>query len=243
MMATAALAPRIGLPVTPLLRRLSTLAAIDPAVVAPLDRLAGHARRHPVRTMLTGGRQPGQGIRTLIEGWAAHSRILSDGRRQIVRLLLPGDVLPAGAPDSAAPEEIVTALTDVALAPAAAILDCADPDVVRAKQVDAAMQRTYLYNQITRLGRQSAIERAANLILELYDRLALAGATEGPERFSLPLTQETLSDILGLTTVHMNRTVQQLRRDRLVEMGRGHARILDRATLSAIADYRRLTMG
>ncbi len=229
-------APPFDLPV---LRRLTALVPIGLAVATTLDRAAAQAKRCPAHATLSGERQPAQPARTIMSGWAAHCRLLSDGRRQIVRLLLPGDILPATAPDNVPPDETVTALTEMSIAPAAALLASVDPQVVRALRIDGAMQRGYLYAQVMRLGRQSAIERAAGLLLELYDRLALVGAIEGPDRFVMPLTQETLSDVLGLTTVHTNRTVQQLRRERLIETGRGRTCILDRAALALIADYRR----
>jgi len=232
----SARAPAFDLPV---LRRLTALVPIDLTVAMPIDRAATQSKRYPARTTLSGERQPAQPARTIMSGWAAHCRLLSDGRRQIVRLLLPGDILPATAPDNVPSDETVMALTEMVIAPAAALLASVDPQVVRALRIDAAMQRGYLYAQVTRLGRQSAIERTAGLLLELYDRLALVGATEGPDRFVMPLTQETLSDVLGLTTVHTNRTVQQLRRERLIETGRGRTRIVDRAALAQIADYRR----
>ena len=75
-------------------------------------------------------------------------------------------------------------------------------------------------DQITRLGRRTAYERFGNLLLELYHRLHVVGlARDG--RFALPLTQEMLADALGLSVVHVNRTVQQMRRDGLLELRAG----------------------
>jgi CRP-like cAMP-binding protein len=83
-----------------------------------------------------------------------------------------------------------------------------------------------------RLGRQTALERTAHLFLELRQRLAAVGLADGA-RFPLPLTQEVLADTLGLSIVHMNRTLQQLRREGLVEVKSGWARLLDPAALAA----------
>jgi len=77
-----------------------------------------------------------------------------------------------------------------------------------------------------------------NLLLEFHDRLAAAGLVEDGS-FMLPFTQEVLSDALGLSTVHTNRTLQQLRRENLIETHLNQMRLLDRARLAAAADYRR----
>ena len=78
-------------------------------------------------------------------------------------------------------------------------------------EVSRAIEEAHLLAQITRLGRLSALERIADLFLELYERLSLAGlASNG--RFALPLTQEVVADALGLTSVHLSRTLQLARR-------------------------------
>ncbi len=74
----------------------------------------------------------------------------------------------------------------------------------------------------------------ADLLLELHDRLAIVGETEG-DRLPLPLTQETLADLNGLSVVHVNRTLQEMRRERLVRVERGWAALLDRAELTRLA--------
>jgi CRP-like cAMP-binding protein len=88
--------------------------------------------------------------------------------------------------------------------------------------VTAAIQREWTLN----LGQRSAYERLAHLLVELYIRLAAVGrAQEG--RCDFPLTQNDLADATGLTAVHVNRTLQELRRDELIELDRKQLRILD----------------
>ncbi len=94
-----------------------------------------------------------------------------------------------------------------------------------------------LLDHIVRLGRQTAYERMAHLLLELRWRLAEVGL--GDERkFPLPLTQEVLADALGLSIVHVNRTLQQLRREGLLEMRAGFVELLKPDVLIATSDFR-----
>ena len=93
-----------------------------------------------------------------------------------------------------------------------------------------------------RLGRQTGYERTAHLLLELGDRLAAAGLGDG-RRFPMPLTQESLADALGLSVVHVNRILQQLRRERLIELRSGEAVLIERDLLVGVADYRSCLTG
>jgi CRP-like cAMP-binding protein len=88
--------------------------------------------------------------------------------------------------------------------------------------VTAAVQREWTLN----LGQRSAYERLAHLLVELYVRLeAVHRAHNG--RCDFPLTQNDLADATGLTAVHVNRTLQELRRDGLIELERKQLQILD----------------
>ena len=77
----------------------------------------------------------------------------------------------------------------------------------------------------------------ADFLLEMRDRLAAAGLGSS-DRFPLPVTQEAMADLLGLTSVHINRTLQALRRDGLLELRSGVARLGDVDRLAELADYR-----
>jgi CRP-like cAMP-binding protein len=142
----------------------------------------------------------------VLDGWAARLRILADGRRQLLGFYLPGDII--GDPLSSVPGRASTtlALTSVRL--------CRLPPVSPALEVayarSLACLTDYMLAQIARLGRMTAYERIADLLLELLGRLDSCGLVRN-NSFALPLTQEMLADVLGLTPVHINRTVQQLR--------------------------------
>jgi CRP-like cAMP-binding protein len=184
--------------------------------------------------------------RILISGFACRQRVLADGRRQIFDFLIPGDLIGA-APDRPLAQEAVAALTTVETAPAPVLRDCA-VDPMRFPGLSAAVARCArqeqlrLLDHVVRLGRQTGYERTAHLLLELGDRLAAAGLGDG-RRFPMPLTQESLADSLGLSVVHVNRILQQLRRERLIELRSGEAVLIERELLAGIADYRSCVAG
>lgn len=210
------------------------------AAAPDLDGLAhafGPSRMLPSRGILAGEREASPQARVLHSGWAARTRLLADGRRQILEILLPGDILePIGA-SIAFSQETTVALTEVEWA----TLDMAAFDgaaLSEARERVRALRLCYLHNQIGRLGRQTAYERMAHLMLELRDRLTLAGLNHA-NAFPMPLTQELLADVLGLTTVHVNRTMQQLRRESMFEVSRTGVVLLDPDMLASISDYAR----
>jgi CRP-like cAMP-binding protein len=110
------------------------------------------------------------------------------------------------------------------------------PGLLRAFLAATRLENMRLLDHVVRLGRQTAYERVAHFLLEMQDRLAAVGMGDR-QRFPLPLTQELLADALGLSIVHVNRTLQQLRRDNLIEWRAGVVVLLQRELLVQIADY------
>jgi CRP-like cAMP-binding protein len=174
----------------------------------------------------------------LLSGWACRARSLADGRRQILEFLLAGDLIPGGRALAAA-----CALTSVTVAPASKFCEEAfDPKgpfahFVAVRHALERRQEMRLINQIVRAGRQTAYERVAHLLLEFHDRLSKVGLAS-ENTFAMPLTQEMLADGLGLSVVHVNRTLQQLRREHLLTIADGVVTLLEPAALSRIADFR-----
>ncbi len=177
----------------------------------------------------------------LLSGWACRQRLLPDGRRQIIDLLMPGDFVGM-APGAPLQSTWTVCLTRVEFADGEALRrSMADQPEAHpaARQVFAALARleqVRLLDHVVRLGRQTAYERVAHLLLELYERARLLGDADGG-RFSLPLTQEVLADALGLSVVHVNRVLQQLRRDGYVELRTGQARLLNLSALTRLCDF------
>lgn len=182
--------------------------------------------------------------RIMLSGWACRQRSLADGRRQIFGFILPGDGL--AIPDDSALAGVlctVTALTPVTTMQAStlrALIAAPPPEhegLAQACQRAACLDEVRLLDHIVRLGRQSAQERVAHLLLELHDRMAKVGlAFEG--RFPMPLTQEVLADALGLSIVHLNRTLQQLRRSGVIDTRAGWVSLRDVEQMQFMAQYR-----
>lgn len=178
----------------------------------------------------------------LISGWACRLRVLADGRRQIFDFLLPGDLVGHALPCSPVASNSALTLTAVSIASIDCLKEMAGdatrfPGLACAWATAQARQDAFLLNQVVRLGRQSAYERVSHLLVELSHRLDEIGFATG-SFVPMPLTQEMMADALGLSIVHINRTLKQLRRERMIELRAGSLRVIKPAALAIIADFR-----
>ena len=201
-------------PVAAAIVRLAALSPLDAEAATALEAAVNRPRTYRARReILTEGQEIGETL-LILNGWAARVRLLEDGRRQIMNFLLPGDLIGFCDHDHALASSTVSAVTEVdtGVAPSPRL----SPSLAQVYARSRAREEAYLLAQITRLGRLNAQERIADLLLELLERLELAGlAVHG--NFTMPLTQEVIADALGLTSVHVNRTLQALRREGSVE--------------------------
>jgi CRP-like cAMP-binding protein len=156
---------------------------------------------------------------------------------------LPGDIYGLCLRPQAIALTTSLALTPVVIADATrlgeAVTTEADnhPGLTQACYATASLDEAYLLNQLMRVGRQTAYERTAHFILEIHERLTLVGLA-GETTVAIPLTQEIMADALGLSVVHLNRTLQQLRRNQLIEFKSGLVRLLQPDRLAEIAHFR-----
>src|SRR4051812_2192373 len=187
------------------LEALAELAAVESGAIR--QAAAFPKRVEPRREILAEGWPVGEPM-ILLSGWACRTRNFWDGRRQILSFLLPGDLIGMCRHSQPLAATTVTALTPVSLCRAPAPREgAAGTGLAEAYAASGALEEYYLFRQIARLGRLSAYERLIDWTLEMHERLALAGLA-GPDRFPMPLTQEAIADTLGLTSVHVNRTLQ-----------------------------------
>jgi CRP-like cAMP-binding protein len=179
-----------------------------------------------------------EGPRLLVSGWVGSSRTLADGRRQILHIYLPGDVLGmsfARREDSIALTDIVTAdASPLAVALSADDMAFAGLRIVCGLADD--MWHGQLLDQIVRLGRLTAHERTAHPLVELAGRHKRAGLSDG-RRMSWPLTQEVLADVVGLSVVHVNRILQQLRSEGVIVLRAGQMVLPDTGLLALAAAW------
>ena len=210
-------------------RRLNTLVPLDDdATFALTDALTTARPIKPRRELIGEGHEIVEPL-LILSGWAARVRFLADGRRQFLSFLLPGDVVGLGQQSRPVATATVIALTPVEIC--SAPLRDKSPALAEAYALSRALDEAYLLANITRLGRLNAQERIGDLFLELLERLRMAGLESG-NSFALPLTQEMIADALGLTSVHVNRMLQQARRDGDVLWERGRVTLPDPAALA-----------
>lgn len=173
-------------------------------------------------------------------GWLARYRMLGDGRRQIVDVVLPGDAVGFSVrPSEAAPYSVMTLCDCVIQAvPLSEVgrLQSRDPSVRRAFENLNLRSVAILQERIIDIGRRTARERLGHLLLEFMFRLRAVGMCE-ISGYALPLTQESLADILGLSIVHVNRTLHALTDEGLIEYRPGWVGIRDEAQLVAMCEF------
>lgn len=217
------------------IKRLTALARLSSGEIEALAAVEAAAVSVRARREIVEEGVPARQPLLLLSGWAARVRHFPDGRRQILHLLVAGDLIGlASHPDPVEPTTVV-ALTNVTVAPGPRG-DEANPGLAEAYRLSAAIERIHLLRQVARLGRLGAYERLADLLLHLRDRLRLAGLA-GETSFPLPLTQEVLADTLGLTSVHVNRTLQAMRREGAIEMHGSMVRLIEADRFEALVDY------
>lgn len=179
-------------------------------------------------------------ILIVTEGWAIRHRDLSDGRRQIINFVLPGDFVGVQSVLFAQSDHSVSALTKVKAAhfePDRIIeMFARFPRLAAALSWCTTREESIIAERVASIGRRSAYERMAHLFLELLYRLRTIKSA--PDKsFELPVTQEVLADVLGLSIVHVNRTLRRLRQEGLIELDGGRIVIPDIAALEKTADF------
>ncbi len=170
------------------------------------------------------------GVFFLLKGWVGSSVMLRDGRRQIVKVHLPGDMLGFPSLSLVHAGETLEALTDAIICPIpnAAIgkLLMENPRLATGLFLSTQKERVALMQKLSWLGATSALERMVAFLLDLYDRANLSGLAK-ENRFEVPLTQQQLGELLGLTAVHVNRTLKRLDSSGLLERRKAVVRLID----------------
>ena len=174
----------------------------------------------------------------ITEGWACRYKTTRDGARQIVALLIPGDTANLDSFLFGRLDYGVRTLTaaKVATIPRDRILALADqhPGIARTLAWAAMAENAVLSQWALCLGRQSAKGRLAHLLCEICVRLGEAGSDAS---FEFPLTQEQIADMLGLTCVHVNRTIRQLRIEGAIESKSRTMTIIDFEALRRAGEF------
>ena len=219
----------------PAVRGLMRVCGLSPSAAEALCGLIGPIERYPAAAVVS-SIAPAPRLKWILSGWTCEMRVLPDGRRQIFSFGIPGDPV-LSRPVNAANPCAVVALTSVECIDVAQTLtrakDADRTEIWRAMNHALTLAQERRYEDIIRLGRRSALQRLADLLVELNDRLDQIGMVD--ERgFYLPVTQEHLADALGLIVVHVNRSLKARRLNGMATFRFGRVTQFDRQRLEEL---------
>jgi CRP-like cAMP-binding protein len=205
---------------SPLIRKLQGLANLEPADIAVLEQISANARvLGPNVELFREDAAPDHAL-IVLDGFACRYKQRQAGARQILAYLLPGDLWDGDAPYHGRMGHAVGTLSTCVVArvshQALAELLTRHPNLAQALHLAKLAEAATAWEWIVNLGCRSATERMSHLFCELMARMEAVGLVQDGS-CPLPLTQGHLADTLGLSNVHVNRTLQDLRRQGLIE--------------------------
>lgn len=198
------------------IRRLTALAALDSAAISALRKVCDNPTLVDANRVLSGHLRSVPIL--IVSGWAARTRMIPSGRRVMVDLALPGDLVRpidvAGYPLCALTKLQVVAAPDASVS----------QSLAQAYRRSHQLTESYLMAQVARLALLDARDRLLDFATELLERMSLATGCES-NVLDMPLTQWQIAEALGLTAVHINRMAQLLSREKLIHFKRGPIQI------------------
>lgn len=227
-------------PVKDLLLKLRMRDEISEREGAVLRAAIAEVQKFPAaKTLVRNGASVTQST-LLIDGIIARYKDLRDGQRQIMELHVAGDFVDLHGFLLKRLDHNVGALTPVTVGfvphEALARITAEEPHLARMLWLSTLMDASIQREHILSMGRRPALARIGHLMCELCIRLEIVGLAEG-RAFALPLTQLDLADATGLTSIHVNRMLRQLREQKLLTFRGGRVEIHDWEGLQAISDF------
>ena len=174
------------------------------------------------------------------DGYAVRYKLLRNGKRQILNVILPGDIV--GLPGSFYERAVysVTAITDLRMNVCSlksyVQLCYRHPQYGLALTWFAVQEAATYAEHVIDVGRRTPIERLSHFLLELHARLQAVGRAD-KTRFTLLFLQEVIADVLGLSVPHLNRMMQQLRSEKLIAVSERVVEFLDADAMQTLAHY------
>jgi CRP-like cAMP-binding protein len=224
---------------TALVAKLGHFTSLSLADKELLHRLGAERIRHfqAHTDVLREGDRPSD-VSLMIAGWAYRYKLLPDGRRQIVAVLLPGDLCDYNISMMREMDHSIATITPVTVAgisqDAFEAATIGHPKIAQALWWEAIATSAIQCEWTVSLGQRNATERVAHLVCELFFRLRAVGLTDG-HTCEFPITQTELADATGLTPVHVNRTLQELRSIHLIKLKNRRLTILQLDALMRLA--------
>ena len=222
------------------IEKLRSLVPLDDGDQAILAKATAKSRNVPTRRdLIREGDRPGP-VFVMLEGWACRYKILPNGTRQVLAYLMPGDSCDLHIGLLAEMDHNIQTITPARVATIERgemdeIID-RHPGIAKALYIAQLIDEGTMRAWITSMGRRTSIERVAHLMCELYLRARNIGLTAETE-LELPLSQLLLADSLGMTPVHLNRVLKQLRLSGAMNLKRGSLVIVDPLLLTEIAGF------
>jgi CRP-like cAMP-binding protein len=223
-----------------LIRRLRLSSGISDDDVSEILALPIVVRQYPAEHAVVSDGQIATDCCLIADGFCVRSKTIADGKRQILSIHIPGEIPDLMSLFLHVMDHDLTTLTPCTLGlinhETLRRLHYRLPNVAeifwRDTLIDAAMFREWIVN----VGQRPAPARLAHVMTELRERLRLIGRTDN-DSFEMPLTQEQIGEALGITAVHANRVIRQLRDDGIVEFHRGRVTVLDETKFGELADF------
>jgi CRP-like cAMP-binding protein len=224
----------------PLIRKLEHGAPLSDDDRAVLEAISHKSRRIPTNhDIITEGTRPAA-VNLVMRGFACRYKLLSDGKRQITAFLVPGDFCDLNVTQLAEMDHTIGTGwgCDIVEIPGATIdeLTRKHPRIARALQWSTLVDEAILRAWLVSMGQRSADKQMAHLICELLVRLQTVGFADA-DGFDFPLSQLDIGDTLGLSVVHVNRTLQELRGLNLVSWKHKRIHIPDVKRLKSFAEF------
>jgi CRP-like cAMP-binding protein len=222
------------------LQKLRRRHDINSAEEAAIRAAIGEVRRVRADQVVIRAGEPLSECTLLVDGWLARVKDLRSGVRQYTELHVPGDFADLHSFTLKRLEHDVVSLTACTLVTVShdRVRELTEnfPHLARVywfqTNLDAAIHREWMVC----MARRSAMARVAHLLCELWVRLEIVGRVDGTS-FDFPLTQSDFAECLGLTSVHVNRTLQELRKRKLISLENRKATILDMEALHELAEF------
>lgn len=227
---------------SPFARKLSAFVRLSQSDLSVMSDLYRRRRLFPVGIDMIHQGQTDQCAYVLASGWACSYKILPEGTRQIVEFQIPGDFLGLRSVLFRTADHNVEPITPVQASEVkqhdllAAF--AATPRLATAVLWAASRDEAMVVEHLVDLGRRTATERMAHFLLELGARLRLVGMGDNTG-YLCPLSQYLLADALGLSAVHVNRVLRELREEGLVTFQKGRVAFDDYDRLVAFAGFDR----
>ena len=225
---------------TALIKRLRISSAIAEEDIKEIEALPISVRQYPAETAVVRDGERATDCCLIADGFCARSKTITSGKRQILSLHIPGEIPDLMSLFLHVMDHDLSTLTAATLGfishETLQKLHRRRPVVAemfwRDTLIDAAMFREWIVN----VGQRPAPARLVHVMIELRERLRIIGRVDGAS-FEMPLTQEQIGEALGITAVHANRVIRQLREEGIVELHRGRVTVLDERKFLELADF------